>query len=114
MIVFGFNRKKTRVAVGLSHCLQPLLDMYLNTNNFGFPGGTLVKNPPASARDARDTGSIPVSGRSPGVGNGNSFQYSCLGNSVDRRAWWATVYGVAKSWTRLSMHTQLCLPSYWH
>ena len=55
-----------------------------------------VKNPPASARDTRDTGSIPGSGRSPGVGNDNSFQYSCLGNSVDRRAWWATVHGVAK------------------
>ena len=97
MIVFGFNRKKTRVAVGLSHCLQPLLDMYLNTNNFGFPGGTLVKNPPASARDRRDTGSIPGSGRSPGVGNDNSFQYSCLGNPMDREAWRAKVYKVVES-----------------
>ena len=46
--------------------------------------------------------SIPVSGRSPGEGNGNPLQYSCLGNSVDGRAWQATVHGVAKSWTRLS------------
>ena len=46
--------------------------------------------------------SIPVSGRSPGEGNGNPLQYSCLGNSVDGRAWQATVHGVAKSWTQLS------------
>ena len=97
MGVLGFSRKKTRVAVGLSQCLQPLLDMYLNTDNFGFPGGILVKNPPAGAGDTRDTGSTPGSGRSPGGGNGNSLQYSCLGNSVDRGAWWATVHGVAKS-----------------
>ena len=50
----------------------------------------------------RDLGSIPGSGRSPGEGNGNSLQYSCLENSVDGGAWWATVCGVAKSWTRLS------------
>ena len=60
----------------------------------GFPGGSVVKNPPASARDL---GSIPGLGRSSGEGNGNSLQYSCLGNPRDRRAWWATVYGVAKS-----------------
>ena len=51
------------------------------------------KNPPANAGDA---GSIPGSGRSPGEGNGNPLQCSCLGNRMDRRAWWATVYGVAK------------------
>ena len=59
----------------------------------GFPGGTVVKNPPASAGDA---GSIPGSGRSPGDGNGNPLQYSCLGNLMDRGAWWSTVHGVAK------------------
>ena len=46
-----------------------------------------------------DPGSIPGSGRSPGEGNGNPLQCSCLENSMDRGAWWATVYGVAKSWT---------------
>ena len=61
------------------------------------PGGTLVKNPPASAGDVRDAGSIPGSGRSPGEGNGNPLQYLCLENPTDRRAWWATVYGVTKS-----------------
>ena len=64
---------------------------------FAFPGGgTLVKNLPANAGDAGDVGSIPQSGRSPGVGNGNPLQYSCLGNPMDRGAWWATVCGVAK------------------
>ena len=57
----------------------------------------LVKNLPANARDARDLGLIPVLGRSPGTGNGNPLQYSCLGNPMDRGAWQATVHGVAKS-----------------
>ena len=60
--------------------------------------------PPAHAGDARDLGSIPGSGRSPGEGNCNPFLYSCLENSMDRRAWWATVHGVRKSQTRLSTH----------
>ena len=53
----------------------------------------MVKNPPTNAGDA---GSIPGSGRHPGEGNGNPLQYSCLGNPMDRGAWWATVHGVAK------------------
>ena len=66
------------------------------------------KNSPANAGDFRDTGLIPGSGRFPGEGNGNPLQYSCLGNTMDRGAQWATVQRVAKSWTRLkrlSMHT---------
>ena len=59
----------------------------------------VVKNPPANAGDARDVGLIPGSGRSPGVGNGNPFQYSCLENLMDRRAWKVTVHGVSKSQT---------------
>ena len=54
----------------------------------GFPGGSVVKNPPANARD---TGSFFGSGRSPGEGNGNPLLYPCLGNPVDRGAWWGTV-----------------------
>ena len=50
----------------------------------GFPGGSVAKNPPANARDAGDEDSIPGSGRSPGEGNGNPLQYSCLENSMDR------------------------------
>ena len=57
----------------------------------GFPGGSDVKNPPANAGDV---GSISGLGRSPGEGNGNLLQYSCLGNPMDNRAWWATVRGV--------------------
>ena len=60
----------------------------------GFPGGTTVKNPPANAGDM---GLIPGSGRSPGGGNGTPLQYPCLGNPMDRGAWWATVHGIAKS-----------------
>ena len=60
----------------------------------------MVKNPPASAEDAEDTGSIPGSGRFPGGGNGNPvLQYSCLESPMDRGAWWATVHGVAKHQT---------------
>ena len=59
----------------------------------------MVKNLPANAGDARDAGSIPGSGRSPGEGNGNPLQYSYLGNPMDRGAWQATVHGVTKSQT---------------
>ena len=58
-----------------------------------FPGGTVVKNLPISAGDARDVGSIPGSGRSPGGGHGNPLQYSCLENPMDRGAWRATIHG---------------------
>ena len=67
----------------------------------GFPDGTVVKNLPADAGDARDMGSIPGLESSPGVGNGNPLQYSCLENPMDGGAWWATVHGVAKSRTLL-------------
>ena len=60
----------------------------------GFPGGSVVKNLPANAGHAGDAGVIPGSGRSPGKGNGNPLQYSCLENPMDRGAWWATVPGV--------------------
>jgi len=59
----------------------------------GFPGGSLLKNPPANAGNACST---PESGRSPTEGNGNPLQYSCLGNSLDSGAWWTTVHGVSK------------------
>ena len=70
--------------------------------HMGFPGGRVVKNP---LGNARDVGSIPELGRSTGTGNGKPLQYSCLENSLDRRAWWATVHGVTKTRTRLSTHT---------
>ena len=70
----------------------------------GFPGGSEVK---ASAWNAGDPGSIPGLERSPGEGNGNPLQYSCLENPMEGGAWQATVHGVTKSWTRLSDFTSL-------
>ena len=66
-----------------------------------FLKATVEKNLPTKAGDARDAGSIPHSGITLGVENGNPLQYSCLGNPMDRGAWQATVHGVAKSWTQL-------------
>ena len=57
----------------------------------------VVKNLLAYVGDTGETGSIPGSGRSPGEGNGNPLQYSCLGSSIDRRVWWDAVHGVAES-----------------
>ena len=71
-----------------------------------FPGGSDGK---VSARNAGDPGLIPGLGRSPGEGNGTPLQYSCLENPMDGGAWWATVCGVAKSWTRQSDFTFPCL-----
>ena len=85
-------------ATDISACIYK----YCSSNIQGFPGGTVVKNLPAKAEDTRDAGSVSGSGKSPGVGTGNPLQYSCLGNSMDRRAWWATVHGDAKCWTQLS------------
>ena len=71
----------------------------------GFLGGLVLKNLAANARDTRDKGLIPGWERSPGGGNGNPLQYSYLGSPMDRGAWWATVHGVTKSWTRLTEYT---------
>ena len=69
--------------------------MYINIYSYqwGFPGGSVVTNPPANARD---TGSIPGSGRSPGEGNGNPLRYSCLGNSMNREPGGLQSMGVTK------------------
>ena len=60
----------------------------------GLPGGSVVKNPSANAGDV---GSVPKLERSPGEGNGNPLQYSCVENTMDRGTWWAPVHGMAKS-----------------
>ena len=70
--------------------------------HIGFPHSQVGKE---SACSAGDPGSIPRSGRSPGEGNGDPFQYSCPENSTDRGAWWATVHGFTKSWTQLRQLT---------
>ena len=84
-------RSETTGCVTLKDVLTPPTD--------SFPDGSDSKE---SAGNVGDLGLIPGSGRSLGEGNGNPLQYSCLENSMDRGAWWATVYGVAKSQTRLS------------
>ena len=73
------------------------------TITFGFPSGSDGK---VSACNAGDQGSIPGLGRSPGEGNGNPLQYSCLENSMDGGAWWATVHGVAESDMTGRLHSQ--------
>ena len=80
----------------------------------GFLDGAVVKNLPANAGDTRDAGCISGFGRFPGVGDVNPLRYSCLENSMDRGAWQAAVYGIAKSWTQLSdwphtPHTCICV-----
>ena len=77
--------------------------MYINTHHFiVFRGIIDGSDGRESAYNEGDLGSIPGSGRSPGEGNGNPLQYSCLENFMDRGAWQATVHGVAKSRTQLS------------
>ena len=80
-------------------------NLLVNAVEMGFPGGLVVKNPPASAGDA---GSMPGSGRSHGGGHGDPLQCPCLKNPMNRGAWWAMVHSVAKSQTRLeqlNVHT---------
>ena len=73
----------------------------------------MVRNPPASAGAARNSGWIPGSGRVPGEGNDDPLQYSCLGNPMDRGAWWATVHRVAQSPTRRNERTYVrCYTGY--
>ena len=71
------------------------------------PVALVIKNPLANAGDIK-VGLIPGSVRSSGGGHGNPLQYSCLENLMDRRAWWAAVHRVAKSWTRLSNFSNSC------
>ena len=65
----------------------------------------MVKNPLASAGDTRDVGLMPGSGRSPGVGNGNPLQSSCLENSMERGDWWAILHGATESGTAEHTYT---------
>ena len=83
--------EKSRIQLGNFHFISQVL--------------LVVKNPAASAGDARDASLIPGLGRSSGLGIGKPLQNSCLGNPMDRGTWWATVHGVAKSWTQLSNWT---------
>ena len=81
-------------------------------SKWGFPRGSVVKNLPANAADSGDVGSVPGLGRSPGGGNGNPHQCSCLGNPMDRGAWQATVHRVMKSRTQLTNVRERVRPVY--
>ena len=85
------------------------LDMTEWLNNFllGFLSWVVVKNLPANAGDKKDPGLMAESERFPGIGNGNPFQYSCLENSINRGAWWATVHGNTKNQIRQGTQSEL-------
>ena len=89
----------------IPHRFKAVSNVFLYQINLGFPGGSVVKNLPANAGAAGDAGSIPGSGRSPGGGQGNPLQHSCLENPMNRGAWWATVHKVVKRQTLFSIHT---------
>ena len=91
------KEKQSSSYLGLFH--PPSSFSHAHSLNQGFPGGSLVNSPTA---EAGDVSSIPGLERSHGEGNGNSLQYSCLGNPMNRGAWRATVCGVSNSWTQLS------------
>ena len=98
------NMKMCHVKISgihINRCLEWNLLQYMLTKTF--PGGSVVKNLPANVEDSC---SIPESERLTGEENANSLQYSCLGNPMDRGAWWATVHWVTKSWTWLSDKAQ--------
>ena len=94
VVVHGLTKSRTQFSA------------WTPTATWGFPGGLVVKNLPVNAGDV---GSMTGSGRSPGGGKSNPFQYSCLENPMGRGAWWAMVWGVENSWTRLSVHTHTCI-----
>ena len=97
-VQLNIQRRELKMAPSSSRC-----DFVLGLPIvMGFLGGAPVENLPANVGDAGDSGSIPGSERSPGVGNGNPLQYSCLGNLKEGGAWWAIVHRVAKSRSRLS------------
>ena len=85
-----------------SQCCQGGGVLEPHTLLLGFPGSSGCKEPTSQCRRHKRYEFNPGSGRSPGEGNGNPLQYSCLGNPMDRGAWQATVHRVTKSWTQLS------------
>ena len=85
----------------LIRCSKPSEDFLSSTQVV-----LVVNNPPANVGDSKEVGLIPGSGRFPGGENGNPLQYSCLGNSMNKGDWQATVHGVPKSWTQLNRYTK--------
>ena len=101
-MTFVWSQIKYNVNQSAKDCIVIFLVLFYVVH---FSGGSDGK---ASACNVGDPGSTPGSGRPPGEGNGNPLQSSCLGNPMDAGAWWPTVHGVAKSWTRLSDFTFTC------
>ena len=99
---FGIKRTVRKADGWLHSFIETRIWFSGPNNNLPIAGSTVVKNLSANAGGTREVGSAPGSGRCTGVGNGNSLQYSCLENSMDRGAWQATVHGVTKSQTPLS------------
>ena len=112
MLVSGVQQRDTAICVRIFILFKIIFSYILPLSSFmtlsavsiimladtpwaDFPGGSEVKNPPANAGDAKDAGSTLGSERSPGEENDNPLQCSCLGTTMDRRAWRATVHGVA-------------------
>ena len=96
-------------------CSKPISFAKLSIHLLVFPGGSVVNNLPVNAGDARDSDWTPGWGRSPGGGNSNPLQYSCLKNSMDRGAWWIQCMGlqrVGHGW--VSTHTYICYPKSIH
>ena len=106
--MFKLNLEKAKepeIKLPTSHwIIENAREFQKNIYFIGFPGSLDGK---ASAYNVGDLGLIPGSGRSPGEGNGNPLQYSCLENPMDQGSWWATVHGVTESQTRLSDFTSL-------
>ena len=100
--VFAFLKRCTHITL-YTYITQ--MDPCLSMLSSGLPQWLSGKEPTCNAGNARDTGLFPGSRRSPGGGHGNPLQYSCLENSMDRGAWWATVHRVAKSQTRLKQQS---------
>ena len=101
---FSQPRDQTHVSCILLHWQMDSLSV---APRWGFSDGSMGKESSCKAGDTGETSMIPGLGRSPGEGNGNPFQYSCLENPMDGGAWQVTVHGVTKSWTRLVNFTLL-------
>ena len=97
----GINQITSKFNDQILNIIIPLFHLWLFTSAWASQVALTIKKPPSNAGDVRNAGLIPGLRRSTGERNGNMIQYSRLGNSMDRGAWWATVHSISKSWTQL-------------